>query len=362
MGITAAFCPFSCQSLLDRNGAPIIGGKLYAFDAGTTTARPVFSDAGLTTELQNPVKTDGFGRFPPIFVGLGDYKIVLKDPSEGMLSTVDGLPGAVETTAAQTNPSGWVTGDVKAAHGNDIQDGWLPLNAKTIGNPSSGATARANADVQALFTYLWNKDSSLAVSGGRGVSASVDWAASKTIALPDYRGRVLVGVDQMGAAATAGVITSATTANPDKVGQPVGAEGVALSTGQLPVFTPSVTIGNSGPHTHTGTTGIAGAHAHGGATDAQGNHQHGYTQPGGYANSFGGGSGGAITAGVGGVTGTAGAHNHSIATDTQGNHQHSFTSDPGGDHTHTATAAPIGSGGSHPNVQPGILVYWHIKI
>lgn len=362
MGITAAFCPLSCQSVLDRNGAPIVGGRLYAFDAGTTTTRTVYSDSGLTTALPSPVKTDGFGRLPPIFVGLGDYKIILKDPSEAMLTAIDGLPGAIETSEAQTSPSGWVTGDVKAAHGDDIQDGWLPLNAKTIGNPASGATARANNDVQALFTFLWNKDSSLAVSGGRGVSASVDWAASKTIALPDYRGRVVVGVDQMGAAATAGVITSATTANPDKVGQHIGGEAVALSTGQLPVFTPSVTIQNAGAHVHTGATNVAGAHAHGGSTGTNGLHNHTYSQPAGYTNSFGGGSGGAITAASGGITSNNGDHSHGISTDVQGNHQHGFTTDSNGDHTHTATAAPIGSGGSHPNVQPGTLVYWHIKI
>jgi hypothetical protein len=53
-------------------------------------------------------------------------------------------------------------------------------------------------DVQALFSYLWTTDANLAVSGGRGANAAADWAANKTIALPDQRGRGLSGLDDMG--------------------------------------------------------------------------------------------------------------------------------------------------------------------
>lgn len=360
MGITAAFCPFSCQSLLDRNGVPIIGGSLYAFDAGTTTARPVYSDAGLTTELPSPVKTDGFGRFPPIYVGLGNYKIVLKDASNAMLSTVDGLPGAIQTSDTPTTPSGWVTGDVKAAHTNDLQDGWLPLNGKTIGSPDSGATARANADVQSLFILLWNKDASLAVSGGRSASATTDWAASKTITLPDYRGRTVFGADQMGASAPAGVITAATTANPDTIGQALGGESETLTANHLPSTMPAITIGSAGGHTPSGTIGNAGSHYHTGTTDANGLHNHVYSSPSGYATSFGGGTGGAITAAVNANTSSDGNHTHTFTTGTVGDHTHSLTMNAVPDHVHTATSS--GGGQPHSKMPPGILVYWHIKI
>jgi hypothetical protein len=54
------------------------------------------------------------------------------------------------------------------------------------------------ADTSALFLYLWGADANLAVSGGRGGSAAADYAANKTIALPDWRGRALAGLDDMG--------------------------------------------------------------------------------------------------------------------------------------------------------------------
>jgi len=69
--------------------------------------------------------------------------------------------------------------------------GWVRKNGGTIGSAASGATERANADTAALYALLWNNydDSQAAVAGGRGASASADFAADKTIVLPDARGR-----------------------------------------------------------------------------------------------------------------------------------------------------------------------------
>lgn len=72
--------------------------------------------------------------------------------------------------------------------------GWVFLNGKTIGNASSGATERANADTQDLFELLWNNvsDTYAPVSGGRGANATSDFNANKTIQLLDPIGRTFV--------------------------------------------------------------------------------------------------------------------------------------------------------------------------
>lgn len=89
------------------------------------------------------------------------------------------------------------TGFVVDYFGLTAPSGWVICNGNTIGNASSGATARANADTEALFSLLWENlsDVEAPVSGGRGASASIDFAANKTIALPSYSGRVSVGKD-----------------------------------------------------------------------------------------------------------------------------------------------------------------------
>jgi hypothetical protein len=108
-------------------------------------------------------------------------------------------PGATidATTVAQT-------GDMKARYSTGVHPGtspgWVRANGLTIGSAAStpAATERGNADCQALFTLLWGADATLVVSSGRGASAAADWAANKTIATPDMRSRLLMGLADMG--------------------------------------------------------------------------------------------------------------------------------------------------------------------
>jgi microcystin-dependent protein len=87
----------------------------------------------------------------------------------------------------------FTTGDVKLTIKTVADPGWVLMDDGTIGNAASGATTRANADTEALFTLLWNNttDANCPVSGGRGASAAADFAANKTIALPKALGRAL---------------------------------------------------------------------------------------------------------------------------------------------------------------------------
>ncbi len=92
---------------------------------------------------------------------------------------------------------------------SSVPSGWLLCSGKTIGSASSNGTARANADTQALFNLIWNDHTNttrpIYTSGGvlstRGASAAADWAANKAVSLPDDRGRVDVGKDDMGGTA-----------------------------------------------------------------------------------------------------------------------------------------------------------------
>lgn len=87
----------------------------------------------------------------------------------------------------------FTTGDVKLTLKTSADTGWVMMNDGTIGDASSSATTRANADTSDLFTLLWtNFSNSLApVSGGRGASAAADFAAHKTIGLTKVLGRAL---------------------------------------------------------------------------------------------------------------------------------------------------------------------------
>lgn len=94
--------------------------------------------------------------------------------------------GAVQPLRSKTAPAGWL-----------IEDG------KTIGNAASGATGRANADTQDLFTHLWTQftnteliiQTSAGAASTRGASAAADFAANKRMPLFDSRTRFLRGSD-----------------------------------------------------------------------------------------------------------------------------------------------------------------------
>jgi hypothetical protein len=96
---------------------------------------------------------------------------------------------------AQIQPAGgFSTGDAKLTLKNVADPTWILMDDGTIGDATSGATTRANADCQALFTLMWNNilDTWAPVTGGRGASASADWTAHKPIKLTRQLGRSLI--------------------------------------------------------------------------------------------------------------------------------------------------------------------------
>jgi hypothetical protein len=98
----------------------------------------------------------------------------------------------------------WVTGDRKEAY-NKVQSGWVWMDDGTIGDASSNATSRHNADTLALFTLLWsNANLQLYNSSGgaiaKGASASADFSAHNALALPKSLGRSSISTGSCGQA------------------------------------------------------------------------------------------------------------------------------------------------------------------
>lgn len=109
-------------------------------------------------------------------------------------------------------------------------NGAVRANGLTIGSAASAATELASGTTVNLYTFLWNNlpDTICPVSGGRGATAAADFAANKPMGLPDMRGRVMAGLDDMGNAA-ASRLTSLTMS-------PDGTTAFATGGGQSVTF------------------------------------------------------------------------------------------------------------------------------
>lgn len=92
---------------------------------------------------------------------------------------------------------GYLIGEGKLWFGLTAPAKWLLVNGETIGNLSSGADHAAEG-YEEIFIFLWENHSntSCPVYGGRGASAAADFAAGKTLTLPNACGRAPIGAGQ----------------------------------------------------------------------------------------------------------------------------------------------------------------------
>jgi len=224
----------------------------------------------------------------------------------------------------------YAPGDMKYSLVKAAPSGWLIANGNTIGNAASGGTARANADTAVLFAILWDNfaqtelpiQTSTGAASTRGASAAADYAANKRMPLPDIRGRVVAGWDNLTS------VSRLTAPLDDTFGATGGASSHTLATNELPT------------HNHdagTIATVSAGAHTHTMNMTTSGD-----DNPGGGNNP--------ISTSGGGATPVNPANY--IAANSNGDHVHSITGSTGN----------AGSGAAHNNTQPTIIANVLIKL
>lgn len=319
---------------IGADGRPIVGAQAFFFNEGTSTPQQVYTSAALDIAHDQPVLSNVLGRFPAVFLNTnpGTYRERVLDADDVEMWDVDEIsvpqnadyvpPDAGETSETLL----FRTGDIKKRYGTGTHPGFVRCNGRTIGSATSGANERANDDCEDLFLHLWSSDANLVVSGGRGGNAAGDWAANKTITLPDMRNRALIALGDMG--------NSDANLIPDDLvdgagtnttlGATAGSAEIVLTAGQMPEHDHAVSgsTGNDTPD-HTHSTNLGAYRGLNGSANR--GWSSGDTQD-GSANLA---SGGAST-----------RHTHPI----------------------NLTSAAAGSDEAHPNLQPGMFVTFYIKL
>lgn len=89
--MSAVISPDIKKQFFDLNGDPLASGKLYVYEAGTTTPVTSYTTEEADTANANPVILDSRGEIGGLFLNAGSYKFVLKDSDDVTIWTVDNI-------------------------------------------------------------------------------------------------------------------------------------------------------------------------------------------------------------------------------------------------------------------------------
>jgi hypothetical protein len=137
---------------------PLVGGKLYSYQAGTTTPLATYADASGATFNTNPIILDSRGE-ANVWLGTASYKLALYTATDVLVWTVDNVGGPDQSTLAQLAASGGsaLIGFLQAGTGavaTTVQTKLRQIvSAKDFGAVSDGVTNNTAA-VQAAINSL----------------------------------------------------------------------------------------------------------------------------------------------------------------------------------------------------------------
>lgn len=254
------------HAYFDNVGQPLAGGSLVFSETGTTTAKDVYAEEALSTNLGSTIELDSAGR--PLVTnvwGSGEYRIRLLDADGVLVDEAD--PVSEEGATGVTFPSqAGNSGKFLTTDGSNLS--WDTINQLPdptgnankvlstdgesfiwIAKPADGA-AGADPDITNTTTSMKVGDGttknmlkrvsgSAAASGGRTTSATVSFGQTFTVApcvIPVGTVSVITGVGYSPVITVTGVSTTGCTVNVDVNADQSGANISVPVTFELLVF------------------------------------------------------------------------------------------------------------------------------
>ena len=87
--------------LFDANGVPLAGGKIYTYEAGSSTPAATYTTYAGVANHTNPIVLDSAGRVPSgqVWVNASiNYKFILKTSTDVSIATYDNVPSLGPST------------------------------------------------------------------------------------------------------------------------------------------------------------------------------------------------------------------------------------------------------------------------
>jgi hypothetical protein len=138
----ASLTPTPKQQIYGSDGAPLVGGKIYTYSAGTTTPLATYTDAGAGTANTNPIILNSLGQ-ANIWLGSASYKFSVYTSADVLLYTVDNISAPLDsaglatalsspTPIGNTTPNTGAFTTLTATTGNITTVNATTVNAATI--------------------------------------------------------------------------------------------------------------------------------------------------------------------------------------------------------------------------------------
>lgn len=293
------------ELLIDLGGSLTVGGTANAL---TLTAQSAFTTLTNGRIVSFRAVTDNTAAATLNVNSIGLKAIVkMTDAGEAAIAPAEiqagGIYLAQYSTALDGGSGAWLLTNPTPLSSNFFQPGMM-LDYAGATAPAGWLLCYGQAESRSTYASLFT-----AIGTIYGVGDG-----STTFNLPDARGRVIAGKDDMGGTSANRLTGQTGGLNGDTLGATGGTETHTLTTAQMP------------SHGHTGTTSTDGSHTHsvlGSSGDTTG---FPWVEMGGQNNN------------QNGTTGSSGSHDH------------------------TFTTANTGGGGAHNNVQPTLIANKIIKI
>lgn len=247
----------------DANGAPLVGGKLYTYAAGTTTPQTTYTNQSGAATNTNPVILDSRGE-ASVWLSSAQYKFVLKDADDVEIWSVDYLTGSATQaefqalTASVAAQIAAISSDLAASSGSSLvgyAQAGLGATTQTVQSrlrksiyvTDFGAVGNGVADDTTPFTLAIQQAAAI---GGADVIVPPGKYLISPITLPSYVN--LVGATQgpFDGAASLSPITAPTILTTNTLSPLITLAGYQNSVSDLLFYYPSQTA-------PTGATPIA---------------------------------------------------------------------------------------------------------
>lgn len=293
--------PPAVPQFSDANGNPLASGTVGFYQPGTLSPKTVWQDSGQTTPYSNPITLNAAGEpsttnGPNGIWGTGTYRQIVLDSNGNPIwdaltatsaasssgSSGDGMPlGFVMPFAGSIAPSGYdfaygqaysrtafasllaalsITQSSSCVNGSAIVTGLSDTSQMGAGQALESGCFPSSTTVSSVLSSTSVQASTTATGVTGTYSFQVfpfgNGNGSTTFNLPDLRGYVPAGRDNMGGSA-AGRLTSASKPGGwDYLGATGGVDALTLSTAQLPSHNHEVLVSDPG-HVHYFTYSLA---------------------------------------------------------------------------------------------------------